>query len=614
MTEENKHTPMQMIGQAMLLKIARPGTKATAPENSANTVKALTPETIFTDTGWRVLGVPFGGHISGRDTDGQAFHDGTDIWLTPGDIVNLTYYHGLGPDSYGDWQNPPVVIGRATYTEKDERGHWFDVALDESEPLAKRLLGAGPENVKASSGAVGHLVRMGEADLIDVWPVGELALFDTNDWRRPANELAVVEERKTAEADVPQDAEEADKAKDAPEQEAELIPETAVKTAKPNPVIETVESEKMENVIETQANEETDGDLKAMVSEVKALRAEIEALKKAAPATQKGAPTIVKDPKHSASFGKAFSAWIKGDNPEGFARGKEMFIMPENAKGAWEGGTDDEGGYTVPDDFYNGIVEQRTALSWVRQAPVLHLSTGRDRYPIPTEATAGGKLVVTDEEGAYNEDEGVFGQAVATIYKHTRMLKVSEEMMEGDGVGLEKYLSSSIGRSSAAAENYYLTIGSGTGMAQGVVAGATASGITTASATAITAAELGAAMGTLADEYQGPTARLLMKSATKWYLKGLTGNPFQFVSTPQGGDFFSFPALLAPDMDGISAGGKSVLFGDFGMYAFVERLGLTIARNPYLYQANGQVGVFVKQRFGGVVLQTLAFKYLTMHA
>ena len=36
-------------------------------------------------------------------------------------------------------------------------------------------------------------MRYGEAGLIDVWPVGELAIFDTNEWRRPANELAVVE-------------------------------------------------------------------------------------------------------------------------------------------------------------------------------------------------------------------------------------------------------------------------------------------------------------------------------------------------------------------------------------------------------------------------------------
>ena len=70
----------------------------------------------------------------------------------------------------------------------------------------------------------------------------------------------------------------------------------------------------------------------------------------------------------------------------------------------------------------------------------------------------------------------------------------------------------------------------------------------------------------------------------------------------------------APDMGGVASAQKSVAFGDFSMYAFAEREGVTLSRNPYLYQANGQVGLFVKQRFGGAVLQTLAFKYLTQHS
>jgi len=264
----------------------------------------------------------------------------------------------------------------------------------------------------------------------------------------------------------------------------------------------------------------------------------------------------------------------------------------------------------VPDDFYNRIVEQRQELSFVRKAPVTRLVTNHDRILIPTEATAGTKLVVTAEEAAYDENEPVFGQVALTIYKFTKMIKVSEEMLDGDAVGLEAYIASVVARASAAAENYYCSIGTGTGMPQGIVAGATASGITTASATAITAAELISAMGTVASPYHNSSSGFLMKGATKFYLQGLTGNPFQFINTPAGGDFMSYPAYIAPDMGGVATGQKSVVFGDFSMYAFAERQGVTLSRNPYLYQANGQVGLFVKQRFGGAVLQTLAFKYL----
>ena len=343
------------------------------------------------------------------------------------------------------------------------------------------------------------------------------------------------------------------------------------------------------------------------------IKAELESFKKslldelkAAPGEVKGIPTV-KAAKESPSFIKAMLAWAQGDNPRGF-KGNDIEL---GVKGAWQGQTDSEGGYAVPDDFYNRIVEQRQELSFVRKAPVTRFVTGRDRILVPTEATAGAKLAVTAEEAAYTEDEPVFGQVALTIHKFTKMIKVSEEMLDGDAVGLEAYIASVVARASAAAENYYCAIGTGTGMPQGIVAGATASGITTAAATAITAQELINMMGTVESPYHNSNSGFLMKGATKFYLQGLTGYNFQFISTPSGGDFLGYPAYVAPDMGGIATTQKSVVFGDFSMYAFAERQGVTLSRNPYLYQANGQIGLFVKQRFGGAVLQTLAFKYLT---
>lgn len=560
-----------------------------------DTAKRLKGTAEYTAMNWSVLGVPFGGHIEGRDSDGECFTADTDIALQIGDKRPVTYYHGYGPDDPGEVQMPPVLIGEATFVKSDERGHWFDIALDADEPLARRIMDAPIESVKASSGAVSHLVRARHDGVIENWAVGELALFDTNDWRQPANQFAVVELK--AEVGTESEAEDG-------ESPALVVDEAESKIK--SKTINTLE-EKMdeENIVEeVKAPEEPKVDIKA---ELEAMKKSLLEELKAAPGEVKGVPTV-KSAKESPSFIKAMLAWAQGDNPRGF-NGNDLEI-----KGAWQGQTDTEGGYAVPDDFYNRIVEQRQELSFVRKAPVTRLVTNHDRILIPTEATAGTKLVVTAEEGAYDEDEPVFGQVAVTIHKFTKMIKVSEEMLDGDAVGLEAYIASVVARASAAAENYYCAIGTGTGMPQGIVTGATASGITTAAATAITAAELISAMGTVATPYHNSSSGFLMKGSTKFYLKSLTGNPFQFIQTPAGGDFMGYPAYIAPDMSGISASGKSVVFGDFGMYAFAERAGLTLSRNPYLYQANGQVGLFVKQRFGGAVLQTLAFKYLTQHA
>ena len=346
------------------------------------------------------------------------------------------------------------------------------------------------------------------------------------------------------------------------------------------------------------------------------IKAELESLKKsiidelkAAPGEVKGVPTV-KNAKESPSFIKAMLAWAQGDNPRGFKGNDITMGMKANP---WEGGEDTEGGYAVPDDFYNRIVEQRQELSWVRQAPVTRFVVNHDRLLIPTEATAGTRLVVTAEEDAYNENEPVFGQVALTIHKFTKMIKVSEEMMDGDAVGLEAYISSIVARASAAAENYYCTIGGGSSDPQGIITGATSSGITNAAKATILASEVISTMGTVASPYHNANSGFLMTGASKFHIMASTGNNFLFIPTPSGGDILGYPIYIAPDMDAVGkASGKAVLFGDFSMYAFGERQGLTLSRNPYVYQANGQIGLFVKQRFGGAVLQSAALKYLTL--
>lgn len=586
------------------IKIRVPDVKQV--ERNTEQSKRLKDDGEYTDMGWRVLAVPFGGPVSGRDLDGEAFHEGTDIFLKVGDRVNLTYYHGYGPDSPDEIQVSPAIIGRATYDGAEERGHWFRVYLDEGEPLANRLIEAGVESLRASSGAVGHLVRMGKAGMIDVWPVGEIALFDINEWRIPANDFAVIEAKAVQVAEAsPETAEAVVTADNEP-----VAAKTKTTTIIPQEELTMIDQ--IENVEKKEPVEQAE--IKSFMEEQKKENAEfqksvLDLLKEREPGVEKGAPVVTKgNPKESASFAKAFMAWAKGDNPKGFD-GDAIEL-----KGAWQGQTDNEGGYAVPDGFYNRIVEQRQEMSWVRQAPVMRMTTDRDRILVPVEATAGTKLVVTAEEAGYDENEPVFGQVAVTIHKFTKMIKVSEELLSGDAVGLEAYIASVVARASAAAENYYCAIGAGGGAPQGVVTGATASGITTAAAGAITAAELIQLMGKVETPYHNASSGFLMKGATKFYLQALTGNPFQFIQTPSGGDFLGYPGFVAPDMDAIGASAKSVIFGDFSMYAFAERQGLTVSRNPYLYQANGQVGIFVSQRFGGAVLQTLAFKYLTQHA
>lgn len=591
------------VNKTMKLKIKIPD-EARKKSAERGEVKALRKFDEYDSPLLEVLGVPFGGPFEGRDSDGEAFHKDTNIWMKEGDTVPVTYYHGYGPDDPYDWQAIPVVIGVAKFMRVDKRGYWFDVKLDESEQLALRIL-ADPKKARASSGAVGHLVRMGKADMIDVWPVGELALFDTNEWRQPANDYAVVNAKNntTQEADV-----KADKAKTEAKQSEFKSKENKGEIKRMDEKeLKDTEAKEAE-VKEVKAVEIDYGKIGEMIKgAVLPISEKVDAMEKSfnAPSTEQGGLAI--NIKKATDLGfkddavKSFMHWIK--------TGDEVA-----AKGALQEGTSDEGGYIVPDDFYNRIVEKRDDVSIPRRAGARVLTTSRDVMKVPVEGTAAS-FAITAEEAAYNESEPLIGEVSITIYKFTNLVKVSEELMADQAANLESWLANHLARKWALTENQYTLAGTGSSQPQGILYGGTA-GLTLDDTNAISAGEIPELMGKLGSGYEDG-AVWTMRNATLWYLKGLASSSV-FVLNQQEKTglvdkvMWGKPVYVSDNMGAYTTtANKSLCFGNWDYYALVERQGMTVTRNPYLYEASGQIGIFSRVRFGGAVLQAEAFQYAT---
>ena len=290
-------------------------------------------------------------------------------------------------------------------------------------------------------------------------------------------------------------------------------------------------------------------------------------------------------------------------------------------KAAMQGQTDSEGGYAVPDGFYDQIIGKRNELSAMRRAGVVSTPTGLDRVLVPTEATSATKFVVTAEEGAYDENEPTLGQVAITVHKLTKLIKISEEL-EGDAkANFGPWLSNVWGRALAAAENYYFVgTGTGTAMPQAALIGATSSGVTTSTATVLTAANLLSLIYAMPAAYADNMA-LFMRRATLGGIRALAGNPFSFIATPadngntasNDGTLHGVPVYCTDAMPAMGVGAaKPVLLANPSFYGIVERSGLTVQRNPWLYQGTGQIGLFSNARMGGAVLQAEALYYLTI--
>lgn len=137
-----------------------------------------------------VLAVPFGGPNHGRDSDGEYFSETTKLY--EGKLQPLvTYYHGLTPEGKPDGEPELVgsVVGAPT---KKADGWWYRIVLDKTSRYAKQLWESAKRGLlRASSGSLAHLVRKDADGHIRVWPIGEIALIDTDGRRQPANSFAV---------------------------------------------------------------------------------------------------------------------------------------------------------------------------------------------------------------------------------------------------------------------------------------------------------------------------------------------------------------------------------------------------------------------------------------
>jgi len=571
-------------------------------EREDDTEKRMKADGDYVETGWRVLGVPFGGPIDGRDLDGEAFTPETDIWLKVGDKVNLTYYHGFDPDTIGKKQKIPALIGRATYVGADERGHWFEPVLDSEEPLAQRLMKADITELRASSGAINHLVRKDAGGLISVWPVGELALFDINEWRLPANDFAVIEAKTEKIAEAIPEAEES--AVDAVEESVEADN----KSISIIPMEEnTMDEEK--NVEKDVKAEEPKVDIKAIADEIR--KSIVEELK-AEPGVERGERTVkapaVIDGLGEKDYKSAFWNYVR--------TGEESDIR-KAAKAALQEGTNTEGGYLVPDDEYGSIIAKRDEESIISRLGLMRVTTNRDKYNFPTEDASLAKFTLVAEEGPISaaEEEPTFAQVAVPIYKFTKLIKVSEELLEDENSNLEAFLTNAIGRAVADTENYYALIGGGTTVPQGAFVGGTA-GLALDDDTIIKASEIPELMGKLGSPYHNG-AVWVMNPATWFYLKGLASDQvFTFTSgvarlsgTVDGPTLEGYPVILNSNVAAIGATNKSLLFGNFNYMGFVTNRGLRIRRLNELYAGTGQVGILATYRFGCAVLQAEAFQY-----
>ncbi|MEW8230363.1 MAG: phage major capsid protein [Candidatus Thiodiazotropha endolucinida] len=273
-----------------------------------------------------------------------------------------------------------------------------------------------------------------------------------------------------------------------------------------------------------------------------------------------------------------------------------------------------EGGNIIPEEFDTKLREIMLDLNEFRNL-IEVINTGGDRH-IPLEGSVGS-AAWTAEAAAYNESDPSFNRVSIGAHKLTRIVKVSEELLNDAFFDVMGYLARNFGRSFHVAEEAAIVNGTGTGQPAGMIGGASA-GITTASGTAITADELLDLYHALLRPYRKSATWVMNDDTIKAVSKLKDGN----------GQYLWQPGLVAgqPDtirgrrvvtssaMPTIAVNAVTVLFGDLKSYTLADRGSRVMQRLNELYAANGQVGFRMYQRMDGAVVVPEGIKKLTQAA
>ncbi|MGY0270946.1 phage major capsid protein [Limosilactobacillus fermentum] len=318
-----------------------------------------------------------------------------------------------------------------------------------------------------------------------------------------------------------------------------------------------------------------------------------------------GAPTLGKESGAKDQYDQSFWNMMRGN-------------VSANVMNALKEGSDSDGGYLVPDEFENQLIQKLHQENVLRSiSHVIQTSSGDHKIPVvASEGTASW----LDEEAAYTESNSSFGQVTLGAHKLGTLIKVSDELLNDSAFDLTSYISTEFARRLGDSEEEAFLTGNGTGRPTGILndSNGAKDGVTAAAADAITFDELIDLFYSLKEPYR-KNAVFLMNDSTVKAVRKLKDQNGQYIWQPsvQLGTpdmILNRPVFTSQYMPTLSAGNKIALFGDFSYYWIADRQGRTFKRLNELYAVNGQVGFLGSQRVDAKTILPEALTTLKMGA
>lgn len=280
---------------------------------------------------------------------------------------------------------------------------------------------------------------------------------------------------------------------------------------------------------------------------------------------------------------------------------------------------DDKGGYTVPTQMRNVIIDSMKAYGGIASvAQILSTSNGQDITWSTSDGTSEeGELLA--ENSAATEADVTFGTAILGAKKlSSKIIRVSNELLQDSGVDIEAYLAGRIAQRIGRGEAKYLVQGTGAGtplQPKGLVASVTGTTQSSAAA-AFNWKDMNSLIHSIDPAYRGgPSFRWAFNDTTLQSIEQMEdtqGRPLWLPSIAGGAPatVLNIPYVIDQAIDGVAASKKFIFLGDFNRFVVRRVAYMTLKRLVERYAEYDQTAFLAFHRFDCVLEDTAAIKAL----
>jgi len=284
--------------------------------------------------------------------------------------------------------------------------------------------------------------------------------------------------------------------------------------------------------------------------------------------------------------------------------------------------TDSEGGYLVPTDQRFDVIRNPGARGSNVRARATVFNTTRDggTFPTATSVTWAGIA----EEANPSDSDPAFNQVPFTIRKSGANNRLSMELLADSAVNIPALLGTLYAESKGRYEDQQSIEGDGTTEPLGLrttaaVQGAISDVTDTWTLAAPTAVEVIAAYFELPSQWRQNAQWFMTSSLMSRIVQiGSAAAGIHFIEmmngapglTLLGRPVFFYDGTGWDDAATIAANEEVGAIGDFSQYYFVDRMGMTVARDDSVYFATDQVAFKARQRYDSLFAIADAFRIL----